>query len=142
MTPATAVAILGFILDRAQAGFPILSELFKRRKKEVEAAAEAANTVEGLPPTVGAAPDAVKQFVIQKLTAMRDASSGWTRVLLTFAVNVAPTLADEVWDKIIALLNGRQDALPPLMGAASPAGAGSPFAAVAFADACDAVNID
>ena len=133
-TPATAfnasappLLSTGFILDRASQGFPLLSELFKRRKKDIQEAAATAIAPADTAPMVGAAPESVRQFVIAQLTKVRDASSGWTRVLLTFVLNVAPTLTDEIWDRIAALLSGKQDeAIPPTVGAGAV-----PFAAVA-----------
>jgi hypothetical protein len=127
-------AIIALLIDRAAAGFPILSELLRRRKAELVQLAGEVEPADG-PARVGAAPAEVKDLVIQFVQRMQvRASSTVLRTALGLLLLVLPQLADQAWDAIARVLNGGDAPPTPVMAASTDP------TAVALADACDAMS--
>lgn len=135
-------AIIALLIDRAAAGFPILSELLRRRKPELVQLAREVEPADGPNPHgAAAAPPELKHKAVEFLKRMRDRASGTTlKFVIGLLIQFLPLLGDEVWDTLFpaAQQGGGSLATLAAAGAAGPASA----EATAFADACDAVNID
>jgi hypothetical protein len=128
--------LIALLIDRAAAGFPVLSELIRRRKADIVALAEAE------PPAVAAAPAELKEAATAFLRRLQERATG--RVLkfaIGTLISLLPLLADSVWDELLPAATAIQGRGPAVM-ASHPTDPLSPAerqAAEAFAACCEAL---
>lgn len=117
--------------QRMAAGWPLLKKLLDRLGGQVQADAESAGDA-----VIGAAPEALKESIIQFLQKQRDKSGVVLKIVYSLLLNALPGLLDGIWDELFTL--GRV----PAVFATFPAISMSPPASeeAAYAEAYAAVR--
>lgn len=133
MSWAMLIQILIAVFNqRMSAGWPLLKKLLDRLGGQVQADAEAAGDM-----VIGAAPDALKDAIVQFLQKQREKSGVVMKVVYSLLLNALPNLLDGVWDELFT-----QQRVPAVFSAFPAISAAGPPTdeATAYATAYQAVK--